>query len=59
MRQAALALVHPYDIVAHFERRQKVIDGKTMIVVMSRRNAAELYQAIINIRSEWYNRASF
>lgn len=43
------------DIVSHFEERQKVIDGKTMIVTMSRRIAAELYQAIINLRPQWHS----
>lgn len=43
------------DIVAHFEQRQEVIDGKAMIVTMSRRIAAELYQAIINIKPEWHS----
>ncbi|MCL2295340.1 MAG: type I restriction endonuclease subunit R [Spirochaetes bacterium] len=43
------------DIVAHFEQRQEVIDGKGMIVAMSRRIAAELYKAIIELRPEWHN----
>lgn len=43
------------DIVTHFETRQSVIDGKGMIVTMSRRIAAELYKEIIAIRPEWHN----
>jgi type I restriction enzyme R subunit len=43
------------DIVAHFEQRQEVFEGKGMIVTMSRRIAAELYKAIIQIRPEWYS----
>lgn len=43
------------DIVEHFENRQAVIDGKGMIVVMSRRIAVELYDAIIEIRPEWHS----
>lgn len=43
------------DIVLHFERRQEAINGKAMIVTMSRRIAAELYQAIIDLRSEWHS----
>ncbi len=43
------------DIIYHFERRQEVINGKAMIVTMSRRIAAELYKAIIDIRPEWHN----
>jgi len=42
------------DIVTHFEERQKVFDGKGMIVTMSRRIAADLYQAITDIRPEWH-----
>lgn len=35
------------DIVSHFSQRQEVFEGKGMIVCMSRRIAADLYQAII------------
>lgn len=41
------------DIVAHFETRQETLEGKAMIVAMSRRIAAELYDAIIKLRPEW------
>lgn len=43
------------DIVIHFEQRQEVFDGKGMIVSMSRRIAAELYEEIIKIRPEWHS----
>lgn len=43
------------DIVTHFEERQTVFDGKAIIVAMSRRIAAELYNAIIDLRPEWHN----
>ncbi|MDD5674122.1 MAG: type I restriction endonuclease subunit R, partial [Chitinivibrionales bacterium] len=43
------------DIVNHFEERQEVIDGKGMIVTMSRRIAAELYKEIIKIRPQWHS----
>jgi type I restriction enzyme R subunit len=43
------------DIVTHFEQRQKVFDGKAMIVVMSRRIAAELYKEIIILKPDWHN----
>ncbi|MBF0099487.1 MAG: type I restriction endonuclease subunit R, partial [Desulfobacterales bacterium] len=43
------------DIIIHFENRQEVIDGKAMIVTMSRRIAAELYKEIINIKPEWHS----
>jgi type I restriction enzyme R subunit len=43
------------DIVTHSEQRQKVFDGKGMIVAMSRRIAANLYKEIIALRPEWHN----
>jgi len=43
------------DIVTHFEQRQEVFEGKGMIVTMSRRIAADLYAAIINIRPDWHS----
>jgi type I restriction enzyme R subunit len=43
------------DIVNHFEQRQAVFEGKGMIVSMSRRIAAELYDAIIKIKPEWHS----
>lgn len=43
------------DIVDHSEQRQKVFDGKGMIVAMSRRIAADLYKEIIGLRPEWHD----
>ena len=43
------------DIVTHFEQRQEVFEGKGMIVAMSRRIAADLYEEIIKIRPEWHS----
>lgn len=43
------------DIVNHSEQRQKVFDGKGMIVAMSRRIAANLYKEIIALRPDWHN----
>jgi type I restriction enzyme R subunit len=43
------------DIVAHFEQRQEVFEGKGMIVAMSRRIAAELYDAIVELRPDWHS----
>jgi type I restriction enzyme R subunit len=42
------------DIVTHFEERQKVFEGKVLIVTMSRRIAADLYDAIIKLYPEWH-----
>ena len=43
------------DIVDHFETRQKVFDGKAMIVSMSRRIAVDLFNEIIALKPGWYN----
>lgn len=43
------------DIVAHFSQRQEVFEGKGMIVAMSRRIAADLYEAIIDLKPEWHS----
>src|SRR6185369_1813645 len=40
------------DIVSHFEKRQTIFEGKGMIVAMSRRIAADLYNAIIALRPD-------
>ena len=43
------------DLVYHFEQRNAVLDGKAMIVCMSRRICVELYEAIIKIRPTWHS----
>ena len=43
------------DMVRHFEQRQEVFTGKAMIVSMSRRIAADLYEAIIKLKPEWHS----
>ena len=45
------------DIIEHFEERLETIDGKGMIVCMSRRICVDLYNAIIKRRPEWHNDA--
>jgi len=42
------------DIVDHFEKRLEALDGKGMIVCMSRRIAVELYQEIAKLRPDWH-----
>jgi type I site-specific deoxyribonuclease, HsdR family len=42
------------DIVDHYGKRQTGIDGKAMIVCMSRRICVELYNAIVKIRPDWH-----
>jgi type I site-specific restriction-modification system R (restriction) subunit len=41
------------DLVAHFEKRVEAMDGKAMIVTMSRRIAVDLYHALIKLRPDW------
>jgi len=41
------------DLVQHYERRLEAMDGKAMIVCMSRRICVELYDAIIKLRPDW------
>jgi type I restriction enzyme R subunit len=43
------------DIVTHFDNRLASIDGKGMIVCMSRRICVDLYEAIIKLRPEWHD----
>ena len=43
------------DIVDHWERRLDAMDGKAMIVCMSRRICVDLYNAIVKLRPEWHN----
>lgn len=43
------------DIVTHFEERQKVFEGKALIVAMSRRIAVEIYDEIVKLRPEWHS----
>jgi len=43
------------DIVDHFEARQQALDGKGMIVAMSRRIAVDLYNEIIRLRPAWHD----
>ena len=41
------------DLVAHFEDRLATMDGKAMVVTMSRRIAVDLYREIAALRPEW------
>jgi len=41
------------DLVQHFEKRIEAMDGKAMVVCMSRRICVDLYEAIIKLRPEW------
>ena len=41
------------DLVTHFEKRVEAMDGKAMIVCMSRRICVDLFNALIKLRPEW------
>jgi type I restriction enzyme R subunit len=43
------------DIVDHYEKRQETMDGKAMIVCMSRRICVDLYREIIALRPAWHS----
>jgi len=43
------------DLVAHFESRNESMEGKAMVVGMSRDICAQLYSEIIALRPEWHD----
>ena len=49
-----LALVAD-DIITHFEERLDAMDGKAMVVCMSRRICVDLYNAIVERRPGWHD----
>lgn len=51
---ARVALV-ARDLVEHYETRLSAMDGKAMVVVMSRRIAVALYDEIVKLRPDWHH----
>ncbi|WP_246837659.1 type I restriction endonuclease subunit R [Salinicola sp. MH3R3-1] len=43
------------DLVEHFETRNAAIEGKAMIVAMSRSICAQLYNEVVALRPEWHD----
>ena len=43
------------DIVAHFEQRLEVLQGKAMVVCMSRRICIDLYRELVRLRPDWHD----
>lgn len=43
------------DLVAHFEQRQEALEGKAMIVCMSRRICVALYEQLVALRPQWHH----
>src|SRR5438445_3318424 len=44
------------DIISHFEERTSVLEGKGMIVCMSRRICVELLNEILRLKPAWYHK---
>jgi type I restriction enzyme, R subunit len=44
------------DLVNHFEKRLDAIDGKAMLVCMSRRICVDLHNEIKKLKPEWYHK---
>ena len=44
------------DIVSHFDRRIEAMDGKAMIVCMSRRICIDLYRELTRLRPDWHHK---
>ena len=43
------------DIVSHFDQRIEALDGKAMIVCMSRRICIDLYRELTRLRPDWHH----
>ena len=43
------------DIVSHFDQRLEAMDGKAMVVCMSRRICVDLYGEILRLRPDWHH----
>ena len=43
------------DLVDHYERRLEAMDGKAMVVCMSRRICVDLYNEIVKLRPDWHH----
>ena len=43
------------DIVQHFEQRLDALDGKAMVVCMSRRICVDLYRELARLRPQWHD----
>ncbi|MGV8079640.1 MAG: type I restriction endonuclease subunit R [Syntrophales bacterium] len=43
------------DIIDHFEKRLEAMDGKAMVVCMSRRICVELYRELVRLRPDWHH----
>ena len=44
-----------HDIVEHFEQRIEALEGKAMVVCMSRRICVDLYNELVRLRPDWHD----
>jgi type I restriction enzyme R subunit len=44
------------DLVNHWESRLEAMDGKALVVCMSRRICVDMYKAIVALRAEWHRK---
>jgi type I restriction enzyme R subunit len=44
-----------FDLVKHFEDRQAALEGKAMVVCMSREICVHLYDELVKLRPEWHD----
>lgn len=44
------------DIINHFETRSSVLEGKGMIVCMSRRICVDLHDELVKLKPDWYHK---
>ena len=44
-----------HDLINHFEQRLEAMDGKAMIVCMSRRICVDLYNELVRLRPDWHD----
>ena len=43
------------DVIAHYDRRLEALEGKAMVVCMSRRICIDLYRELTRLRPEWHH----
>ena len=43
------------DIVEHFDERENALEGKAMLVCMSRRICVDLYRKLVKLRPDWHS----
>ena len=43
------------DLVEHFERREEALEGKAMVVCMSRRICLDLHDQVVKLRPDWFH----